>query len=298
MNLKIGDTPLIELTQALGLQNGARVFAKLETENAGGSIKDRVALAMVEDAEQRGLLQTGGLIVEATSGNTGIGLAIVAKAKGYKAVIFMPQNSAKSISERIQNCGGEVRFTPADKGMSGSVEDAKTFVENTPNCYYADQFNNPVCAAAHYQTTGVEIWAQTQGEVDIFVAGVGTGGTLTGTSRFLKQKKPTVKAVGVEPSSSPLLSQGWFGKHGIQGIGANFVPSVFDRSVCDEVFTATDEEALQWAEWLYEKCGLVVGLSSGAAFSACVKLASRAENAGKTIVTVFQFDGNRYEVKG
>lgn len=297
MNLKIGNTPLIELTKEFSLSNGARIFAKLEFENAGGSIKDRVALAIIEDAEEKGALTKGGLVVEATSGNTGIGLAIVAKAKGYKSVIFMPENSAPSISERIRAFGGEVRFTPANEGMRGSVERAKAFVGNTPNCYYADQFNNPVCALVHTKTTGVEIWEQTQGKVDIFVAGVGTGGTLTGVSRCLKEKKPAVLAVGVEPASSPLLSQGKSGRHGIQGIGANFIPSVLDRSVCDEVITATDEEALYWAEQLYQKAGLTVGLSSGAAFSACLKLAARKENADKIIVTVFQFDGNRYEMK-
>ena len=297
MNLKIGNTPLMELTDEFSVPNGARIFAKLETENAGGSIKDRVALAIVEDAEERGLLKQGGIIVEATSGNTGIGLAIVAKAKGYKSVIFMPENSARSIAERIRACGGEVRLTPAAEGMRGSVEEAKAFLENTPNGYYADQFNNPVCALAHTKTTGVEIWEQTQGKADIFVAGVGTGGTLTGVSRYLKQKNPAVLAVGVEPFSSPLLSQGFSGKHGIQGIGANFIPSVLDRSVCDEVLTATDEEALYWAEELLKRKGLTVGLSSGAAFSACLKLANREENAGKIIVTVFQYDGNRYEMK-
>ena len=298
MSIKIGNTPLMEIqTEDCALAKGTRIFAKIETENAGGSIKDRVALAMIQDGERKGLLKKGGLIVEATSGNTGIGLAIVAKAMGYKAVIFLPETTAKSVVERIESCGGEVILTDGKLGMQGAVEEAKAFLQSHENAYYADQFNNPVCVSAHYQTTGVEIWEQTQGEVDFFVAGVGTGGTLTGTAKYLKEKKPAVKAVAVEPFSSPLLSQGWFGKHGIQGIGANFIPSVLDRSICDEVFTATEEEALQWAEWLYEKYGLVVGLSSGAAFSACVKLASREENAGKNIVTVFQFDGGRYVLK-
>ena len=294
MNIKIGNTPLIELTKEIRAQNGVRIFAKLESENAGGSIKSRVALAIIKDAEEKGLLTGGGRVVEGTSGNTGVGLSIVARAMGYKAVIFMPAYTAKSVVERIKNSGGEVVLTDGNLGMQGAVEGAKAFAENTPNCFYANQFHNPVCAAVHYQTTGAEIWRQTQGRADIFVAGVGTGGTLTGVARYLKEKKPAVKAVGVEPARSPLLSQGWCGAHGIQGIGANFIPPLFHRSVCDEVLTATDEEALLWAERLYQAAGLIVGLSSGAALSACVKLAARAENAGKNIVTVFQFDGSRY----
>ena len=298
MNLKIGNTPLIELTKEIRrLTQGLRIFAKLETENTGGSIKDRVALAMVEDGETKGLLKKGGVIVESTSGNTGIGLALVAKAKGYKALIFMPQNAARSIAERIKGYGGEVVFTDGRLGMQGSVSAAKAFVKTHPNAYYTDQFNNPVCALVHYQTTGVEIWGQAQGKVDIFVAGIGTGGTITGTAKYLKEKNPAIRAVGVEPSSSPLLSQGWFGRHGIQGIGANFIPSVLDRGVCDEVLAATEEDALFWAEWVQKTYGITVGLSSGAALSACLKLALRKENAGKNILTIFQCDGGRYALK-
>ena len=193
MNLKIGNTPLIELTKEIRTQDGVRIFAKLESENAGGSIKDRVALAVIEDAEKRGKLQKGGCIVEATSGNTGIGLALVAKAKGYKAYIFMPKNSAPSIAERIKKQGGEVVFTEEQSGMCGAVKEAQAFIQKHPNAYFADQFNNPVCAEVHYQTTGLEIWRQTQGRVDIFVAGVGTGGTLTGVAKRLKEKNPAVK---------------------------------------------------------------------------------------------------------
>ena len=287
MNIKIGNTPLIELTKEIRALDSVRIFAKLEGENAGGSIKSRVALAIIEDAEERGLLAGGGMVVEATSGNTGVGLALLAKEKGYAAKIFMPENLQGEKSERIKAYGGEVVLTPAVEGMRGAVERAKAFAESTPNCFYADQFHNPVCAAVHYQTTGEEIWAQTAGRVDVVVAGVGTGGTLTGIARCLKEKKTAVKAVAVEPALSPLLSKGFAGQHGIKGIGANFLPSVLDRSVIDEIVLATERGAEICVAWLKKRLGLAVGISSGAAFFACLNLAARTENRGKNIVVIF-----------
>ena len=291
--LKIGNTPLIELTKEIRVPNSARIFAKLERENDGGSIKSRVALALIEDGEKRGLLKQGGAVVEATSGNTGIGLALVAKAKGYKALIFMPKNSAEHAVAGVQGYGGEVVFTPDEEGMLGAVKRAATFAERQENCYYANQFHNPVCALVHTQTTGREIWAQVQGKADIFVAGIGTGGTLTGVSRWLKEKNPALQTVGVEPASSPLLSKGWTGAHRIQGIGANFIPPILDKSVIDEMLTATEEEALFWVNRLQAEVGIAVGLSSGAALAACMCLAERKQNAGKNIVTIFPDGGAR-----
>ena len=297
MNLKIGNTPMIELTKEIRAQNGARIFAKIEGENAGGSIKSRVALAMIEDAEKRGLLSTGGVIVEATSGNTGVGLALVAQAKGYKARIYLPENMRGDKSDAMKNYGAEVVFTPAFQGMMGAVKEAQTYVKTHADAYYANQFCNPVCAAAHYQTTGVEIWRQTQGKVDIFAAGFGTGGTLSGVGKYLKEKNPAIQTAGVEPASSPLLSKGYSGSHGIKGIGANFLPSVLDRSVIDEVLLVTDEEAEAGVRRIKNGLGLSVGISSGAAFCACVRLAAMPQNAGKNIVTVFPDNGGRYALK-
>ena len=291
--LKIGNTPLIELTKEIRVPNGARIFAKLERENDGGSIKSRVALALIEDGEKRGLLKQGGAVVEATSGNTGIGLALVAKAKGYKALIFMPQNSAEHAVAGVQGYGGEVAFTPDEEGMLGAVKRAAAFAERQENCYYANQFHNPVCALVHTQTTGREIWVQMQGKADIFVAGIGTGGTLTGVSRWLKEKNPALQTVGVEPAASPLLSKGWAGAHRIQGIGANFIPPILDKPLIDEMLTATEEEALFWVNRLQAEVGIAVGLSSGAALAACMCLAERKQNAGKNIVTIFPDGGAR-----
>ena len=289
--LKIGNTPLVQLN----IPSPCKLFAKLEGENLGGSIKDRVALAIIEDAERKGRLKAGGLVVEATSGNTGIGLALVCKAKGYRAVIVMPDSMSKERIELIQSYGGEVVLTDGKKGMQGAVERALELVKNNDNALLADQFNNPVCAKVHYATTAQEIYTQTDGKVDIFVACVGTGGTLTGVGRFLKEKNLQTQVIAVEPSASPLLSQGKAGAHGIQGIGANFVPSILDREVYDEVVTVTDEEAFAWARELAKAHGLSVGISSGAVLSAVLKIASRAENAGKNIITVFPDEGGRYQ---
>lgn len=291
----IGNTPLAELKnteEKYGLT--ARIFAKLEKENEGGSIKDRVALAILEDAEKRGLLTAGGTVVEATSGNTGIGLALVCRARGYRAVIVMPDSMSVERQNMMKEYGAQLVLTDGKLGMQAAVEKAEEIVKNTPNSLLADQFNNPVCAKAHYDTTGVEIWEQTQGNVDIFVACIGTGGTLTGVARYLKEKNPNVKIVGVEPAASPLLTKGVVGAHKIQGIGANFIPTVLDRTVYDEILTVTDEDAFAFARGLKTDENLSVGISSGAALAAVICLAKRAENEGKNIVTVFPDDGNRY----
>ena len=291
----IGNTPLAELKnteEKYGLT--ARIFAKLEKENEGGSIKDRVALAILEDAEKRGLLTAGGTVVEATSGNTGIGLALVCRARGYRAVIVMPDSMSVERQNMMKEYGAQLVLTDGKLGMQAAVEKAEEIVKNTPNSLLADQFNNPVCAKAHYDTTGVEIWQQTQGNVDIFVACIGTGGTLTGVARYLKEKNPNVKIVGVEPAASPLLTKGVAGAHKIQGIGANFIPTVLDRTVYDEILTVTDEDAFAFARGLKTDENLSVGISSGAALAAAICLAKRAANEGKNIVTVFPDDGNRY----
>lgn len=289
----IGNTPLVRLEKTdLGM--GARIFAKVEGVNPAGSIKDRVALAIIEDAEKSGRLKAGGTVIEATSGNTGIGLAYVCKQRGYRAVIVMPDSMTVERRNLIKSYGAEVVLTDGKKGMSAAVEKANELLKTTPNSILADQFNNPVCAQVHYDRTGAEIWEQTQGKVDIFVACVGTGGTLTGVGRYLKEKNPSVRVVAVEPAASPLLSQGRAGAHNIQGIGANFIPKVLDRSIYDEVVTVTDLEAVTMAKQLKERENLYVGTSSGAAVAAALQLAKRAENAGKVIVTVLPDEGSRY----
>jgi cysteine synthase A len=286
----IGNTPLVRLRRS----GYAQIYAKAEGVNPAGSIKDRVALAIIEDAEKSGRLQKGGTIVEATSGNTGIGLAYVCQQRGYRAVIVMPDSMSVERRNLIAGYGAEVVLTDGKLGMTGAVERAQEILQNTPNSILADQFNNPVCAEVHYRTTGREIWEQTQGRVDIFVACVGTGGTLTGVGRFLKEKNPNVQVVAVEPKASPLLSQGWAGQHGIQGIGANFIPKVLDRTVYDEVLTVEDEQAKTTARQLYKEEGLYVGISSGAAVAAAKQLAERKENEGKVIVTILPDEGGRY----
>ena len=289
----IGNTPLVRLEKTeLGMD--AHIFAKVEGVNPAGSIKDRVALAIIEDAEKSGKLKAGGTVIEATSGNTGIGLAYVCRQRGYRAVIVMPDSMTVERRNLIKSYGAEVVLTDGKKGMSAAVEKANELLKTTPNSILADQFNNPVCAQVHYDTTGAEIWEQTQGKVDIFVACVGTGGTLTGVGRYVKEKNPNVKVVAVEPAASPLLSQGRAGAHNIQGIGANFIPKVLDRSVYDEVVTVTDLEAVTMAKQLKERENLYVGTSSGAAVAAALQLAKRAENAGKVIVTVLPDEGSRY----
>ncbi len=278
--ITVGNTPLTKVDL-----DGYSIFVKEESKNPAGSIKDRVALAIIEDAERNGRLQTGGAVIEATSGNTGIGLAYVALKKGYQAVIVMPDTMSVERRALIEKHGGRVVLTDGKRGMQGAVERAQELLKTIPNAILADQFNNPVCWKAHYQKTAPEIWEQTQGQIDIFVACVGTGGTLTGVGRYLKEKNPNVKIIAVEPSASPLLSQGKSGAHAIQGIGANFIPSVLDRSVYDEVVTVTDGEAFAGRKALQER-GYFVGISSGAAVKAALKIAKRPENSGKNIVTV------------
>lgn len=294
--LKIGNTPLLRLRK---IEQGgyAQVYAKQEGENPGGSVKDRVALAIIEDAEKRGKLQNGGTVVEATSGNTGIGLALVCRTRGYKAVIVMPDSMSLGRRMLLKKYGAETVLTKGALGMRGAVERAKEIAENTPNCILADQFNNPACIAAHYTGTAIELWTQMQQNVDIFVAGVGTGGTITGIGKFLREKNPSVKIVAVEPTSSPLLSRGVVGSHGIQGIGANFLPKILDRTIYDEVMTATDNEAFDMQRRLKTEEGLSVGISSGAAVVAAKRIAMRKENEGKRIALILPDEGGRYEIK-
>jgi cysteine synthase A len=293
--LNIGNTPLLRLEKSRKVFSlGANVYAKIESANAGGSIKDRVALEILLDAEKRGVISAGGTVVEATSGNTGIGLALVCKAKGYKAIIVMPDTMSKERQEAMRAFGAEVLLTDGAKGMQGAVELAERICKNTPNSMLAAQFENPANPAAHYKTTAPEIYEELQGKVDIFVACVGTGGTLTGVGRYLKEKNPSVKVVAVEPKKSPLLSGGVAGTHAIQGIGANFIPNVLDRTVYDEVICVDDEAAFATARWLYKTENVFVGISSGAAAHAAFSLAKRPENANKNIVTVFPDGGERY----
>lgn len=293
--LRIGNTPLLrleKLKKSCGLL--ADVYAKAEYCNEGGSIKDRVALAMIEDAEKSGRLSVGGTVIEPTSGNTGIGLALVAAARGYKAIIVMPDTMSVERQNLIKKYGAEVVLTDGKKGMQAAVEKAEEILKNTPNSIIAGQFDNPANPETHYDTTAPEIYDTLRGKVDIFVAGVGTGGTLTGVGRYLKEKNPNVKIVAVEPASSPLLSQGVAGAHGLQGIGANFVPQTLDRGIYDEILTVTDEEAYAFTKSLYGIENAFAGISSGANIAAAVKLAKREENAGKNIVTVLPDSGDRY----
>ncbi len=291
----IGNTPLVELKkiqEKYALKG--KIFAKLEWYNPAGSIKDRVAKAILDDAERSGKLQKGGTVIEATSGNTGIGLALVAAARGYKAVIVMPDSMSVERQKLIKAYGAEVVLTSGALGMQGAVDKAEELQRQTPNSVIAGQFENPANANVHYQTTGREIHAQTVGKTDIFVAGVGTGGTITGVGKYLKEQNPKTRVVAVEPQSSPLLSKGYAGAHAIQGIGANFVPAVLDRGVYDEVIAVSDDDAFAWARKVSEIEGLFVGISSGAALAAAIELASREENAGKNIVVIFPDGGSRY----
>lgn len=291
----VGGTPLLELrnyTARHGL--GAALLAKLEYLNPAGSVKDRASVYMIRDAEERGLLQPGGTIIEPTSGNTGIGLAAVAAAKGYKVVLTMPESMSLERRQLLAAYGAELVLTPASKGMQGAVDAAEALQKETPGSILAGQFFNPANAKAHYETTGPEIWKDTDGQVDIFVAGVGTGGTLTGVGRYLKEQNPNVRIVAVEPVKSPLLSQGKAGPHGIQGIGANFVPDLLDRTIYDEVLTVAEEDAYATGRELAAGEGVLVGISSAAAVWAAAQLAQRPENAGKTIVALLPDTGDRY----
>ena len=291
----VGRTPLLELRNieaAYGLQ--ARLLAKLECMNPAGSVKDRVALNMIDDAERKGLLQPGGLIIEPTSGNTGIGLCAIAASRGYKAMIVMPDSMSMERQLLMKAYGAQLVLTEGSKGMQGAIEKAEQLQKENPGSIIAGQFENPANPAAHLATTGPEIWEDTDGDVDIFVAGIGTGGTVTGTGRYLKQQKPAVQVVAVEPASSPLLTQGKAGPHGLQGIGANFVPAVLDQSVCDEILTVTEAQAYEAGRLLGAKEGVLAGISSGAALHAAIEVAKRPENAGKTIVVLLPDTGERY----
>ena len=291
----IGHTPLVELThleKELGLC--ARVLAKVEFFNPAGSVKDRAALRMIEAAEQSGALLPGGLLIEPTSGNTGIGLAMLAAVRGYRAAIVMPDTMSAERIALMKAYGAEVILTPGALGMAGCIEKAQQLCAENPGSLIAGQFTNPANPQAHYETTGPEIWQDTDGCVDIFVAGIGTGGTITGTGRYLKEQDPAVRVVGMEPAASPLLTEGCAGRHRIEGIGANFVPDVLDRSLLDEVVTVSNEDAIATARLLAKKEGLFAGISSGAAAAAAIALAKRSENAGKTIVTLLPDAGSRY----
>ena len=291
----IGKTPLLELThieKKFGLN--ARVLAKLEYFNPGGSVKDRVALAMIDDAEARGLLKPGSVIIEPTSGNTGIGLASVAAARGYRIIIVMPETMSVERRQLMKAYGAELVLTEGAKGMAGAIAKAEELAKEIPGSFVPGQFVNPANPKAHFETTGPEIWADTDGQVDYFVAGVGTGGTVTGVGRYLKSQNAAVKVVAVEPKSSAVLSTGVAGAHKIQGIGAGFVPEVLDTAVYDEIIAVADEDAFRLGRELGRSEGVLAGISSGAALWAAIELAKRPENAGKTIVALLPDTGDRY----
>ena len=291
----IGGTPLLELRNTEQKEQlGARVLAKLEYFNPAGSVKDRVAKAMLDDAEAKGLLTKDSVIIEPTSGNTGIGLASVAAAKGYKVIIVMPETMSVERRQLMKAYGAELVLTEGAKGMKGAIAKAKELAEATPGSFIPGQFTNPANSDIHRKTTGVEIWEDTAGKVDIFVAGVGTGGTVTGVGEYLKSKNPNVKVVAVEPSGSPVLSTGVAGAHKIQGIGAGFVPDILNTSVYDEIITVTNEDAFATGKMIGRTEGVLVGISSGAAVFAAMQLAKREENKGKTIVVLLPDTGDRY----
>ena len=288
----IGSTPLVDLSD---LANGnATVLGKYEATNPGGSIKDRIAKAIVEDAEKNGRLAPGGTIIEPTSGNTGVGLAMVAAERGYKLILTMPETMSIERRKLAAAYGAEIVLTPGAQGMKGAIAKADELHESIPGSIIAGQFVNPANPLAHYQTTGPEVWADTEGTVDVIVAGVGTGGTVSGTAKFLKEKKPSVTAVAVEPAESPVLSGGQPGGHKIQGIGAGFVPANYDAEVVDEVLPVASADAIATKKQLSEKTGLLVGISAGAAVNAALQLAGRPEFVGKTIVAILPDTGERY----
>lgn len=293
----IGNTPMLELNRFMAAtvtNTGARILAKLEYFNPAGSVKDRVGYAMVIDAEKSGLLRPGGTIIEPTSGNTGVGIAMTAAARGYKAVFTMPETMSAERRMLLSALGAEIVLTPGAEGMQGAVNRAKEIQAATPNSIILQQFSNPANPAAHERTTAEEIWHDTDGQIDIIVAGVGTGGTISGTARGLKHHNPAIKAFAVEPASSPLLSKGTASPHAIQGIGANFVPDNFNKEIVNGIICVPDDEAIKTSRMLATNEGLLVGISSGAAAWAALQLACKQENAGKTIVVILPDTGERY----
>ena len=291
----VGNTPLLELTHIEAEENiQATLLAKLESFNPAGSVKDRVAKAIIEDAEKTGRLKEGSVIIEPTSGNTGIGLASVATAKGYRTIIVMPETMSNERKMLIKAYGAELVLTEGSKGMKGASDKAEELSKEIPNSIIAGQFTNPINPKMHYDTTGPEIWADTEGKVDYFVAGVGTGGTLSGVGKYLKEQNPNVKVIAVEPETSPLLSKGQAGPHKIQGIGANFVPETLDKDVYDEIIAVPNDKAILTARKAAKQEGFLIGISSGAALWAGKQLAARPENKGKNIVVIFPDGGERY----
>lgn len=290
----VGNTPLLDVSDFLGESLNSAIYAKLEYLNPAGSIKDRAALYMIMDAEDKGLLKKGYTIIEPTSGNTGIGLAAISASRGYKVILTMPDTMSEERRKLLKAYGAEIILTSGDKGMSGAVAKANELLDEIENSIILGQFSNNANALAHYETTAPEIYADTRGDVDFIVAGIGTGGTLTGIARFFKEKKPDTKIIGVEPSDSPLLTKGVSGPHKLQGIGANFVPEILDTSLIDEVVTVSSDDAFLCTKSIAKNKGILVGISSGAALAAALKLTEKPENAGKKIVVILPDTGDRY----
>ncbi len=288
-----GKTPLVKLNKIVS-ENDATILAKLEFYNPTSSVKDRIAVEMINVAEKNGFLKKGGTIVESTSGNTGLGLAMVAASRGYKLIITMPETMSVERRSLMSHLGGEIILTDGTKGMKGAIDKANEIIQENPDFFMPQQFDNEANPAAHYKNTGNEIWDDTDGKIDIFIAGVGTGGTISGTAKLLKEKNPDIKVIAVEPSKSPVLSGGQPGPHGIQGIGAGFIPSILNKGIIDEVIKVRDTNAVQAAKNVAKKEGVLCGISSGAAISAAIEIAKRAENTGKNIVVILPDTGERY----